>query len=53
MQHLEPIKNIEFSICLACFNGEKYIKDQLLSILMQISRHDEVVISDNGSKIKH
>ena len=43
------MKNIEFSICLACFNGEKYIKDQLISVLAQIGRDDEVVISDNGS----
>lgn len=49
MTSLDHMKNIEFSICLACFNGEKYIKDQLTSVLAQIGRDDEVVISDNGS----
>lgn len=37
------------SICIATHNGEKYIKDQLDSILCQLSSEDEVVISDDGS----
>lgn len=37
------------SVCIATFNGEKFIKEQLLSILNQISLKDEVIISDNGS----
>lgn len=37
------------SVCMATFNGEKYIKDQLDSILAQIAPHDEVVICDDGS----
>lgn len=40
------------SVCIATFNGEKYIKDQLLSILSQLSDEDEVIISDDGSKDK-
>ena len=52
MTNLHSAKNIEFSICLACYNGEIYIKDQLLSILAQMSAEDELVISDNGSKDK-
>ncbi|MFQ6792060.1 MAG: glycosyltransferase family 2 protein [Thomasclavelia sp.] len=37
------------SVCMATYNGEKYIKDQLLSILSQISDNDEIIISDDGS----
>lgn len=38
------------SVCIATYNGEKYIKEQLLSILGQLSTDDEVVVSDDGSK---
>lgn len=37
------------SVCIATYNGEKYIKEQLDSILCQLSDNDEVVISDDGS----
>ncbi len=37
------------SVCLACYNGEKYIKRQIDSILSQLSSNDELVISDDGS----
>lgn len=37
------------SVCLATHNGEKYIAEQLDSILTQIGQDDEVVISDDGS----
>lgn len=37
------------SVCIATHNGEKYIKEQLDSILSQLSIDDEVVISDDGS----
>lgn len=40
------------SVCIATFNGEKYIKEQLTSILSQISADDEVVVSDDGSSDK-
>lgn len=38
------------SVCMATYNGEKYIKDQLLSILKQIGLNDEIIISDDLSK---
>lgn len=38
------------SVCMATYNGEKYIKQQLLSILSQLSDSDEVVVSDDCSK---
>lgn len=37
------------SVCLATFNGEKYIREQLDSILLQLDQNDEVLISDDGS----
>ena len=38
------------SVCMATYNGEKYIEEQLNSILSQISLNDELIISDDGSK---
>ncbi len=38
------------SVCIATYNGEKYIREQLDSILTQLGSEDEVVISDDGSK---
>lgn len=37
------------SVCLTTYNGEKYILEQLQSILSQLSMEDEVVVSDDGS----
>ena len=34
---------------MATFNGEKYLKEQLDSILCQLDFKDEVIISDDGS----
>ncbi len=38
------------TVCIATYNGEKYIRQQLESILKQISETDEIIISDDGSK---
>ena len=40
------------SVCIATYNGEKYIKEQLDSILCQLSEEDEIIISDDNSKDK-
>lgn len=40
---------MKVSVCMATYNGEKYIDDQLQSILQQINKQDEVIISDDGS----
>lgn len=37
------------SVCVATYNGEKYIEEQLKSILCQLGKNDEVIISDDGS----
>ena len=40
------------SVCMAVFNGEEFIKEQLDSILLQLGKKDEVIISDDGSTDK-
>lgn len=40
------------SVCIATYNGEKYIHDQIASILQQIGKDDEIVVSDDGSTDK-
>jgi glycosyltransferase involved in cell wall biosynthesis len=37
------------SVCMATYNGEKYVQAQLDSILSQLKPDDEVVISDDSS----
>lgn len=37
------------SVCLACFNGSKFIKIQVESILDQLGSEDELIISDDHS----
>lgn len=37
------------SVCMATYNGEKFLKDQIDSILCQIGENDELIISDDGS----
>jgi glycosyltransferase involved in cell wall biosynthesis len=40
---------MKISVCMATYNGEKYVRIQLQSILKQIYEHDEVIIVDDGS----
>ena len=37
------------SVCVAAFNGEKYIEEQILSVLKNLDSQDEIIISDDGS----
>lgn len=37
------------SVAMASYNGEKYIRQQLESVLMNLSEDDEIIISDDGS----
>lgn len=37
------------SVCIATYNGEKYIKEQITSILSQLDNKDEIIVSDDGS----
>jgi len=40
---------MKISVCLATYNGHKYIIEQLTSILDQLSDSDEIIISDDCS----
>lgn len=40
------------TVCLATYNGEKYLSLQIDSILSQIGMNDELLISDDGSQDK-
>lgn len=40
------------SVCMATYNGERFIKEQIDSILPQLSQDDELIISDDGSTDK-
>jgi len=37
------------SVCMATYNGEKYIEEQVKSILSQLGEKDELIVSDDGS----
>lgn len=37
------------SVCIATYNGEKFIKEQLNSILNQLEINDEIIVSDDKS----
>lgn len=43
---------MKISIALCTYNGEKYIAEQIQSLLNQTRLPDEIVISDDGSKDK-
>ena len=38
-----------YSVCIATYNGGRFIKQQLLSILPQLGEHDEIIITDDSS----
>lgn len=40
---------MRLSVCIPTYNGEKYIKAQLQSILDQLGPEDEIIISDDSS----
>ena len=40
------------SVCMTTYNGEKYVKEQIQSILIQLSAEDELIIADDGSTDK-
>lgn len=46
---LEGKLNKKISVCIATYNGEKYIKEQIESILFQTIKPDEIIISDDNS----
>lgn len=38
------------SVCMTTYNGEKYLAEQIESILKNLTPKDELIISDDGSK---
>lgn len=40
---------MKISVCMITYNGEKYVKEQMASILKQLKEDDEVIVSDDGS----
>jgi glycosyltransferase involved in cell wall biosynthesis len=46
---LNPNPKLHYSVALCTFNGDKYIKGQIESILRQSVKVDEIVICDDGS----
>lgn len=43
------LKNYPISVCMATYNGEKYIREQIESILCQLTEEDELIVADDGS----
>lgn len=43
---------MSISVCIATYNGEKYILEQIQSILIQLNHDDELIISDDSSTDK-
>jgi len=41
---------MDVSVCMATYNGERFINEQLKSIMSQIDQNDEVIIIDDDSK---
>lgn len=41
--------HVRVSVCMAAYNGERYIVEQMKSILSQLSEEDELVIVDDAS----
>lgn len=37
------------SVCIASYNGERYIGEQISSILSQLDKNDEIIVSDDHS----
>lgn len=40
---------MSISVCIASFNGERYLKEQISSVLSQLREEDEIIVSDDGS----
>ena len=46
---MEKNMNEKVSVAMATYNGEKYIKKQIESIMDNLKENDELIISDDGS----
>lgn len=41
--------NMKISVCMATHNGERYIREQMESIISQLAPGDELIVSDDSS----
>ncbi len=46
---MKTSNKLRVSVCLAAYDGERFIAEQVRSILGQLSPHDELIICDDGS----
>lgn len=49
-KNAESIGSPQVSVCMATFNGERYIAEQIQTILSQLASTDEVIIVDDASQ---
>ncbi len=42
-------KGMKISVCIATFNGGRFIREQVMSVLPQLGEDDEMIVSDDGS----
>lgn len=50
IRRIGKMRKEKISVCMACYNGEDYIKEQIGTILPQLEAEDELIIVDDGSK---
>lgn len=43
------MREVSVSVALASYNGERYIEEQIRSILKNLEMQDEIIVSDDGS----
>jgi len=43
-------RSVAVSVCMATYNGERFVREQVASILQQLGDDGELVVSDDGSK---
>jgi len=41
---------MRFSVCMATYNGERFLAEQMASILAELGPEDEIVVVDDGSR---
>ncbi|OGL42151.1 MAG: hypothetical protein A2043_11535 [Candidatus Schekmanbacteria bacterium GWA2_38_9] len=47
--NIPPMDNFSVTVAIPCFNGEKYLSDNIVSILKQSRKPDEILVVDDGS----
>lgn len=50
IRRIDKMRSEKISVCMACYNGEDYIGEQISTILPQLGAEDELIIVDDASK---